>query len=555
MKTKFNVIILAFGLNLVSCSDYLDRYPLDSPSDETFLRTEAEFEAAVTGCYNTLWFKPIDNGSFLLTLECASDIGWDRNVSDLQILGQGAATPDNTYTGNFWNTLYRGIGRVNYILSKAEPLAEIVPTEKYNRLLAEIRFLRAYYYFYLNELYGGVPLLTTPVPLSEAVLPRSSKAELTDFILAELDAAVPNLPIQTDAANRGRVTRGAALALKSRVALYAGRWPEAISAAQAVMDLGQYHLHENFGELFSYAGQTSSEIIMSIQFLKGVMVHSTPRHFFSRIALGHSNKIPVQTLVDSYECTDGLSIDRSPLFDPAHPFANRDPRLGYTVVLPQSVFVGYVFETHPDSLQTWNYNFDPPRRVQNEEATHAYATFSGYLWRKYADPADYGDIDNSDLNLIMFRYAEVLLNYAEAKIEQGSIDQSVYDAINAVRQRPSVNMPPITPGKTQAELRSIIRKERKYELAGEGIRLFDIRRWNIAHEVMPGDLLGRIRNSFLSDAPRIDENGTPHYDNVANAAQMRVIERRQFRQDRDYVWPIRRLELETNPAIEQNPNY
>lgn len=555
MKRTTYIITFCLSMGLVSCSDYLDRYPLDSPSDETFLRTEAEFESAVTGCYNTLWFKPLDNASYLLTLEYASDIGWDRNVSDLQALGMGTATPDNTYTGGFWNTLYRGIGRVNYILSKAEPLAEIVPTEKYNRLLAEIRFLRAYYYFYLNELFGGVPLLTEPVPLSEAVIPRSSKAELTDFILSELDAAVPHLLTQTDNSSSGRVTQGAALALKSRVALYAGRWQEAADAAQQVMQMGRYQLHQDFGQLFMYAGQNSPEIIMSIQFLQGVMVHSTPRHFYSRIALGHSNKIPVQSLIDSYECADGLPIDQSPLYDPEKPFENRDPRLGYTVVLPQSLFIGYIFETHPDSLQTWNYNFDPPRRVQNEEAVHAYATFSGYLWRKYADPADYGDIDNSDLNLIIFRYAEVLLNYAEAKIEQGDIDQSVYDAINALRQRPSVEMPPITPGKTQAELRSIIRKERKYELAGEGIRLFDIRRWNIAHEVMPGDLLGRIRDAFLSEAPRIDENGTPHYDNVANASQMRVIERRQFLQNRDYVWPIRRLELETNPAIEQNPNY
>jgi len=555
MKNLLNIIILSFAFAVVSCSDYLERYPLDSPSDETFLRTEAEFEAAVTGCYNTLWFKPIDNGSYLLTLECASDIGWDRNVSDLQTLGRGAATPDNTYTGSFWNTLYRGIGRVNYILSKAEPLAEVVPTEKYERLLAEIRFLRAYYYFYLNELYGGVPLLTEPIPLSEAVLPRVEKDQVTDFILAELDAVIPSLPVQTDAANRGRVTKGAALALKSRVALYGERWQVAADAAKEVIDMAQYRLHDNFGELFSYAGESSPEIIMSIQFLEGVMVHSTPRHFFSRIALGHSNKIPVQSLVDSYECTDGLSIDQSPLFDPAHPYENRDPRLGYTVVLPQSEFIGYIFETHPDSLETWTFHSDPARRVQNEEATHAYATFSGYLWRKYADPADYGDIDNSDLNLIIFRYAEILLNYAEAMIEQGILDQSVYDAINAIRQRPSVEMPPIAPGKTQSELRSIIRKERKYELAGEGIRLFDIRRWNIAHEVMPGNLLGRIRDGFLSSSPSIDENGTPHYDNVANASQMRIIELRQFRQDRDYVWPIRRLELETNPAIEQNPNY
>ncbi|HYH55468.1 MAG TPA: RagB/SusD family nutrient uptake outer membrane protein, partial [Anseongella sp.] len=228
---------------MYSCQDYLERFPLDSPADENFLSNEAELETAVTSCYNILWFKPIDNGSFALTLECASDIGWDRNGGDLQSLGMGNATPDNGYTGGFWNTFYRGIGRCNYILAKAGPLAETVPEEKYNRLLAEVRFLRAYYYFYLNELFGGVPLLTEPVPLEEAQIPRASKSDLTDFILSELDAAFPALPGQTDNANKGRVTQGAVLALKSRVALYNERWDVAAQAAGELMETGNYGLH------------------------------------------------------------------------------------------------------------------------------------------------------------------------------------------------------------------------------------------------------------------------------------------------------------------------
>ncbi len=280
-----------------------------------------------------------------------------------------------------------------------------------------------------------------------------------------------------------------------------------------------------------------------------------PRFFFSRIALGHSNKIPVQALVDSYECTDGLTIDKSPLFDPKKPFENRDPRLSHTVVLPQTRFINYMFETHPDSLMTWDYTTTPAKRVANVEATHAYATFSGYCWRKYADVADYPDINNSDLDIILFRYAEVLLNYAEAKIELNQLDASVYEAINAVRGRATVKMPPISAGKTQAELRSIVRRERKVEFAGEGLRLFDIHRWKIGEDAMKGPLRGRVRNAFLTNAPRIDENGTPHYENVTNESKMRVIEIRTYRNDRDNVWPIPRLEREVNPALEQNPNY
>ncbi len=557
MKSSKYILLILGVLTLSSCEDYLERFPLDNPSDETFLRTEAEFDMAVTSVYNSLWYDGSGDvaGPFFPLMDAATDIGWDRNTSQLQYMGMGSANSDNTWASSFWSHFYRGIGRVNYILAKAEPLAALVPEAKYKRQLAEIRFLRAFYYSLLNEGFGGVPLVTKPLTLNDSQLARSTKAEITDFILSELTAIQGDLLTETGASNKGLVSKGAALALKSRIALYNGRWDVAAEAADELIKMGTYTLHQNYAELFRYAGQDSREIILSVQYLKGYKVHSYPRFFGSRMSLGHSNKIPVQALIDSYECTDGLNIDKSPLFDPKKPFANRDPRLNYTIVLPQTRFEKYIFETHPDSLMTWDLSTTPARRVQNTEATHAYATFSGYLWRKYTDPADYPDINNSDLDIIMFRYAEVLLNYAEARIEANKIDQSVYDAINAVRGRKSVEMPAIKAGKTQAELRSIVRKERKYEFAGEGLRLFDIRRWGIGEQVMNGPLLGRVRNAFLTNAPAIDENGTPNYSNVGNRAAMRVIEVRSFRKDRDYVWPIPRLEAEVNKLLGQNPNY
>lgn len=557
MKFIKYTLFAVFCFGNWSCSDYLERFPLNNPSDETFLKTEAELDLAVTGAYNTLWYGGSGDvtGPFFPMLDAASDIGWDRNTSALQNVGLGIANADNGMSSSYWSAFYRGIGRCNYILSKSEPLAATVQEAKYKRLIAEVRFLRSYYYFFLNEMYGGVPLLTKPLTISEAQIPRNTKAEVTDFILSEMDAVVPALLAETNTTNKGRANKGAALALKSRVALYNGRWEIAAKAADDLIKLNNYSLHASYPELFQYAGQNSKEIIFSVQYLKGTMVHSIPRFYGSRIALGHSNKIPVQSLVDSYECTDGKSIDKSPLFDPEKPFANRDPRLNHTVVVPQTRFINYMFETHPDSLMTWDYNTTPARRVQNVEATHAYATFSGYLWRKYTDVADFPDINNSDMDIIMFRYAEVLLNYAEAKIELNQLDGSVYDAINAVRGRATVNMPPITPGKTQTELRSAVRKERKYEFAGEGLRLFDVHRWNIGEDAMKGPLRGRIRNAFLANAPKIDENGTPNYDNVTNAKDMRVIEIRAYDKNRDNVWPIPRLEREVNPQLTQNPNY
>jgi hypothetical protein len=271
-----------------------------------------------------------------------------------------------------------------------------------------------------------------------------------------------------------------------------------------------------------------------------------------RMASGFCNRIPVQSLVDSYECIDGLSIDQSPLYNPQKPFENRDPRLGMTIALPGSIYYGYQFESHKDSLMCWNYNVNPPKRVPNLDATHTFASFSGYVWRKYADPTEQ-DATKTDINTIVMRYAEVLLNYAEAKIEANSIDESVYMAINKVRQR--AGMPVITSGKSQGELRSIVRKERKYELAGEGLRYYDILRWKIAEDVIDGPCYGRIPRGYLASAPAIDENGTPDYSNVSNANQMRVIQTRVFDKSKNYLWPLPGIEVQTNSNLVQNPNY
>lgn len=546
------IVLAIIAMFFTSCEDYLDKKPLDNPSGENFLQNEYELEMAVAGCYNSLWKGGLP---YMIPLDALSDIGWSRDGDAIQWAGKGLTNSDNSYTAGHWSNFYRGIGRCNYILAKAPELSSKVSADKYNRLIAEVRFLRAYYYSLINELFGGVPLVTKPVELSESQIPRSTKDQVTDFILSELDEAAKYLLITAGGEDKGKATKGTALALKSRIALYNGRWSDAAQAAKDVMDMNLYSLYNNYGDLFFYKGQNASEIIFTVQYKKGIMTMGIPQAFYSRMAKGYSNKVPVQSLIDSYECIDGLPIDKSPLFDPTKSFDKRDPRLNFTVVLPQTLFINIIYESNKDSLKTWDYSTNPPKRVGNTDATNAYASFSGYLWRKYADIADKDDRSNCEIDFILFRYAEVLLNYAEAQIEANQIDQSVYDAINAVRTRPSVNMPPIALGKTQSELRSIIRKERKYELSCEGLRLFDIRRWNIADKVMAGDLLGRIPKGYLSNAPAIDENGTPDYSSVANKSMMRVIEVRLFDKTKDYLWPIPRIETEVNKALVQNPGY
>lgn len=556
-KYNFKLIIVTCFLSWLnySCSeDYLDREPLDAPLAETFLSSETELELAVTGVYSVLWFHPPGvSMPFSLSLEYATDNGWDRNGSALQSLGRGDATTDNAFTASYWITFYRGIGRANYILANSSDLKEEMDAEKYNRLMAEVRFLRVYFYSYLTELFGDVPLLIEPSSIEGAQVPRIAKSEVVDFMLSELDAIEQHLPSAPDSKNR--VTLGAALALESRVALFNERWDRAAQAAGDLIAQGAYSLHDDFGELFEYEGENSSEIIWSVAYEDGIQNHDLPRMFYSRMALGHSNKKPPQQLVDTYSAIDGLPIDESPLYNPEHPFENRDPRLNFSVVLPGTRFITHVFNTNPEVEEVLSFRTEPPVMVTNTEATNAYSSFTGYLYRKYADPEDYPEVNNSGIDIIIFRYAEVLLNYAEAKIELNEIDQSVYDVINAIRTRPTVDMPVITSGKSQEELRNLVRKERRWEFANEGMRFFDIRRWNIAQGVMNDPVLGRIPTGFLSEAPEINEVGTPSYENVSNGDQLDIVEIRSFDPARDYLWPIPRIELETNPLLEQNPGY
>lgn len=560
MTTKtLNYAVMSLAIVMVSACkmDYLDRYPIDAPSSSNFYTNEAELRMGLFGCYESLNFKV--NGEprpWITILDVTTDIDWNRSNSNMQLIGNGSHDSQNPAITQFWSGYYEGISRCNFLLDNIDNLIGEVSEQVYAEAKAEARFLRALNYHYLAELFGGVPLITRTLTLEEAQVPKSTKAEIVDFILTELDAIVDDLPLRHGADNMsGRATKAAALAIKARAALYNEQWAVAAEAAKAVIDLGSHSLHDNFQGLFTYSGQSSQEIILSLQYLRGVVTHTTPRFFLSRLAGGVSNEVPPQSIVDSYECVDGLAIDQSPLFDPQNPFENRDPRLGYTIALPGSTLFNFQFETHPDSVQVWNYNTSPATRVSNTDATHAFATFTGYLWRKYIDLNDRVDVFNSEINQVLIRYADVLLMYAEAKIEANDIDASVYEAINLVRQRPSVDMPPILPGKTQEELRSAVRKERKYEFVLEGLRLFDVRRWGIAEEVMSGPLYGRIRNAYLANAPLIDENGTPHYDNVTNRADMRVIEIKNFNPNRDYLWPIPNIDILTNEELVQNPGY
>ena len=566
-------IYLVTGILLFSsCSEFLEKSPLDSPSDKTFLANETEVEMAVVGCYNPLWTN-WEGMAFFLAFEELSDNGWDRNTNDVQRLSQGANDAQSSFVQQVWSTCYAGISRCNYLINNLEKVEGTVSADVVADARAQAQFLRAYYYSYLVDLYGDVPLILETLTLEDSQIPRTSKEEVLNQIFKDYDDAAAILGT-TDKPTSGRPTRQAALALKARTALYAEKWDVAIDAASEVMKMegSEVMLDPSFPNLFTYEGQDSKEILFSIQYLFGYQVHPIFRLFGGRNGGGHANKIPSYQLVDSYGCIDGLPIDKSDLYNPAKPWDNRDPRLAWTFALPSSgysdwenepgcIFQGFQFETHRDSLKSWNYHTTPATRVDNQEALNAYASFSGINWRKYVNDENYGDVNNCDNNIIVIRYAEVLLTYAEAKVKAGQVDASVYAALNKIRGR--VGMPLIEDMNAD-DLFYAIARERRHELAGEGQRLSDIRRWRIAEDVMNGFVLGRMQKSYPTKAPVIDEWGTPDYEaagipiasdeNDPNTS-MRTVDKRIFNPNKDYLWPIPYIERQTNPSLTQNPNW
>ncbi len=565
------IILLISILFFLSCSDFLDKVPLNSPSDKTFLANETEIEMALTGCYTPLWFA-FEGMPFYLAFEELSDNGWDRNTNDLQKLSQGANDAQSTFVKDVWTTCYSGISRCNFLLNNIDQAQSVNP-EVIAQSKAEAQFLRAYYYHYLIDLYGDVPLILETLTLKTADAPRAPKEEVLNQIFKDFDDAAAVLSTKNSPTS-GRPSRLAALAFKARIALYNEKWDVAIAAASEVMkqEGAEVVLDPNYTNLYTYAGQTSKEILFSIQYLFGYQVHPIFRLFGGRNAGGHANKVPSYQLADSYECIDGLPIDKSPLYNPSKPWDNRDPRLAWTLALPSSgysdwqnepgaIFQGFQFETHRDSVKCWNYHTTPATYVANQDALNAYASFSGLNWRKFVNDENYGNVNNCDNNIIVIRYAEVLLTYAEAKVKAGQVDNSVYEAINKVRTRAGM---PVIQSMNSDELFYAIARERRHELSGEGQRLSDIRRWKIAENVMNGFLLGRMQKSYPTKAPLIDEWGTPDYvaagipiaSDVNNPnTSMRTVDKRIFNPNKDYLWPIPYIERQTNPTLTQNPGW
>lgn len=513
---------------LVSCTDeFLNTIPKDRLSKNTFWKTQDDAIYALTGVYSLL----TDQWRYS-SMDAYTDIAhYVLQWREESVVEKNTLNSNNNVISNEWARYYQLIGTANSFLENID-LVEEIDENLRERLKAEAKTLRAFGYVNLIMLYGDVPLIKNTIDVNQAKqVKRTPSNEIWDFISEELTSAANNLPSQTD--EQGRVTQGFALGLKARAMLYAGRYKEAKSAAKSVIDLKLYKLNDSYSKLFDYDGENSNEIIFARQFAKDLMPHSifaffTPNSLYTQ----QCQVVPTKSLVDAYLMqTTGLSIDNpNSGFDRANPYKNRDPRLYYTVYITGDILPnGQILNTLPGN----GTGDDITISAEN-------VTPTGWYFKKYVSTRDYQNPWNCGINLILMRYAEILLIYAESSIELGEIDQSVLDAINQIRERPDVNMPTVST-MNQSELREVVRRERKVELAMEGLRLYDIRRWRIAESVIPGSVKGMTYQDPKNPETFITVELTGYI--------------KEFDVKKNYLWPIPFNEIKLNENLTQNPGY
>lgn len=481
------MVVLSF-----SCKkDFLNRNPLDKISSETFWKNEADLRAALAGCYAIL--SPRDNpgfGALAPHYEGLSDNAYDNFPWEggFTTLAQGIITPNSGgAVATEYNLHYQQIAADNFLLDNIDkvPVDDAIKA-KYK---AESRFLRAYSYFRLSEAFGGVILSLKVETLSETKRPKNTKAEVVAAILDDLDFAIANLP---DQAYAGNAVKGSAQALKAKVLLYNEKWKESAAVSKAIIDGAKFSLSPEYSNLFIKPGQLNNpEIIFSARY-------QTP-DAYSNMDIYYSfwqSLQPLKLLVDAYETIDGSPIN------PADPYSNRDPRLKKTILLPGEPHVGS------------STGIFMPFAGDNK---------TGYLPKKFVDP-NLNAQQTSNSDCVILRYSDVLLMYAEAQNEDLGPEASVYDAVNKVRQRPGINMPVLPIGLSKEQMRERIRKERRIEFAMEGTRYFDLKRWHIAHIVLPTVVdPGGIKRSFAQ---------------------------------KNYLWPFPQAEINIlSPNLVQNDDY
>jgi len=555
MKNKVFICCYILCVIITSCKkDVLNKTPLDSYTDQSVWSDLSLAEAFANNLYNVLpnaehnWDNTTNR---TWALSSATDEAFNKfDDYNASVMNSGSLTPDNLGVFDIWAPTYKIIQNCNIFLSKIDN----VPGDQARRngLKGEVTYLRAYAYFKLTRDYGGVPLITKPFDLnSDFKAARNSYDECSSFIASELDKAATLLPVQQGSASYGRATKGAALALKSTLLLYAAspqwnptndvvRWQKASDAAKAVIDLNAFQLFNgNYADLFT---TKNSELIMvretNKQYMwsafQGVEMFLSPSGFH-----GWASFAPSQNLVDAFGTADGKDLtDPTSGYNPQHPYVNRDPRFYQDIVFDgrpygQPAFcqdrygvgstnVAEFYEGGLDSPQGWD--------KWNNSVTR-------YTFRKYCDTTyNFNSETQTNKFWIVSRLSEIYLNYAEAQFYLGN-NATTIKYLNLIRQRAGITNP-LSSGLSGTALENKIRNERQVELCLEGHRYYDVRRWKIANVTENKPLMGVVITKSAGGSK------TYNYTQV----QTRIFK------PQHYLLPIPTSEINRTNLV-QNPGY
>lgn len=542
---KINFILTIFSILIVfgSCKKFLEVIPKDQVND------------------GILWENPENADLFLnfiyagIPSHFTSEDPWE-NFSDNSMNGINWATSRTTYANSAYTAqnapsrwgLYSQIRKCNLFIERVQ--GSNLPQDWKTIRLGEARFLRAYFYMMLWNCYGGVPIITDVLNISEqgddVFRPRNTAEETYQFIVSECEAIVNDLPLH--GAQPGRITRGAALALKGWTELYwasplynpqndLGRWSAAANTNRRIMELGTYELYWDFNSLHFEENNNNVEVIFDRQHLGGTplggnregiqgpwIVHGM-QHAWGGVD-------PSQELVNDYAMSNGFTIDdpRSG-YDPQNPYVGREKRFYQSIVFDGADWLGDIM------IMKQGVGSRNATDLSNVNE----ATNTGYYLRKGLDPkyAINGNHRMNSASFIIFRFAEVLLSYAEAKNEADGPGWEIYSAVNRVRVRSG--LPELEVGLNQEQMRKAIHRERRVELAFEEKRLFDLFRWKKAEEKLNGSIHAIVIEQ---------ENGVWVYKQIPAPGGSR-----RFYPEKNYLLPIPQTAIDRNEQLVQNPNY
>ena len=559
------IIILSLALLLFTGCETLDLKPQTAVSTGNFFNDATELQIALNGLY--------EQGLWRLDESYWDDDGHHRGGGQRNNAISRATL--NATSGEIepaWNLGYEAIKRANVLLEQLPQAREQIDAAIVDQVEGEARAIRAYFYSKLTFKFGAVPLITEPLTIQESLeVQRASQDQIKQFVYDELDAAAALLP----EGNENKATQGFALGIKARFALYMEDYAIARDAAQAVIDSDIYSLDPDFQGMFLKNGASSPEHIYFVphSFELGTTwnFEGGARGIITRNAGGFGANMPTWEAIGIFECIDGLTIDESPLYDPFNPFTNRDPRLTQTIVEFGTDWLGYIYQPHPDSVTTLNTSTNTVVPNNDTRANAIFASFTGLVWKKGVEQS-WSDNLAADRNIIILRYGDVLLMYAEALIELGENLEAARQALNQLRARAygttveDVASYPAVTENSQSGLRERLRRERRVELMFEGsLRFQDLRRWRLAEQALDQLVVGlpepqdQIRSQWpFNDQiiPEIDENGLVDLKSqqLIDNGYARLLEDYDF-DERMYLWPIPADDILLNEGLTQNPGY